>query len=51
VICAGQEPVRALHDQLAARGVRSHLIGGAKVAAELDAFRAIDEGTRLGVAL
>jgi 2,4-dienoyl-CoA reductase (NADPH2) len=47
VICAGQEPVRSLHEALAALGVRAHLIGGARVAAELDAFRAIDEGTRL----
>jgi 2,4-dienoyl-CoA reductase (NADPH2) len=50
-LCAGQEPVRTLHDELAARGVRSHLIGGAHVAAELDAFRAIDEGTRVALAL
>ena len=51
VLCAGQEPVRGLHDELAGRGVRAHLIGGAHVAAELDAFRAIDEGTRVAVAL
>ncbi len=51
VLCAGQEPVRTLHDELAARGVRAHLIGGAHVAAELDAFRAIDEGTRVALAL
>jgi 2,4-dienoyl-CoA reductase (NADPH2) len=51
VLCAGQEPVRSLHEELAARGVRSHLIGGAHVAAELDAFRAIDEGTRVALAL
>jgi 2,4-dienoyl-CoA reductase (NADPH2) len=51
VVCAGQEPVRSLHDELAARGVRAHLIGGAHVAAELDAFRAIDEGTRTALAL
>jgi 2,4-dienoyl-CoA reductase (NADPH2) len=50
-LCAGQEPVRTLHDELAARGVHSHLIGGAHVAAELDAFRAIDEGTRVALAL
>jgi len=50
VLCAGQEPVRSLHDELAARGVRSHLVGGARVAAELDAFRAIDEGTRTALA-
>jgi 2,4-dienoyl-CoA reductase (NADPH2) len=51
VLCAGQESVRRLHDELAARGVRSHLVGGAHVAAELDAFRAIDEGTRIALAL
>jgi len=51
VLCAGQESVRRLHDELAARGVRSHLVGGAHVAAELDAFRAIDEGTRVALAL
>ncbi len=51
VLCAGQESVRTLHDELAARGVRAHLIGGAHVAAELDAFRAIDEGTRTALAL
>jgi 2,4-dienoyl-CoA reductase (NADPH2) len=51
VLCAGQEPVRGLHDELAGRGVRSHLIGGAHVAVELDAFRAIDEGTRVALSL
>jgi 2,4-dienoyl-CoA reductase (NADPH2) len=51
VLCAGQEPVRTLHDELAARGVRAHLVGGAHVAAELDAFRAIDEGTRVALSL
>ncbi len=51
VLCAGQESVRTLHDELAARGVRAHLIGGAHVAAELDAFRAIDEGARTALAL
>jgi 2,4-dienoyl-CoA reductase (NADPH2) len=47
VVCAGQEPVRDLYDSLIARGRRPHLIGGAERAAELDAMRAIDEGTRL----
>jgi 2,4-dienoyl-CoA reductase (NADPH2) len=47
VICAGQEPNRALYDQLTAAGVRAHVIGGADRAAELDALRAIDQGTRL----
>ena len=47
VICAGQEPARSLYDELAARGVKAHLIGGAARAVELDAMRAIDQGTRL----
>ncbi len=47
VICAGQEPARALYDELIARGVRAHVIGGAERSAELDAMRAIDQGTRL----
>jgi 2,4-dienoyl-CoA reductase (NADPH2) len=47
VVCAGQEPVRDLVDALAGRGVVAHVIGGADVAAELDAKRAIDQGTRL----
>jgi 2,4-dienoyl-CoA reductase (NADPH2) len=51
VVCAGQEPNRELHDAVAASGVRVHLIGGADVAAELDAKRAIDQGTRLAASL
>ena len=47
VICAGQEPLRALADDLERRGRTAHVIGGAKLAAELDAKRAIDEGARL----
>jgi len=47
VICAGQEPARALYDALVTRGVNAHVIGGAERAAELDALRAIDQGTRL----
>ena len=47
VICAGQEPLRDLYDALKERGCSVHLIGGADVAAELDAKRAIDQGTRL----
>jgi len=50
VVCAGQESVRGVYDELAGRdGV--HLIGGADVAAELDAKRAISQGTRLAAAL
>jgi 2,4-dienoyl-CoA reductase (NADPH2) len=51
VVCAGQEPVRDLVDELRTAGVPVHLIGGADVAAELDAKRAIDQGTRLAATL
>ncbi|MCX5042844.1 NADPH-dependent 2,4-dienoyl-CoA reductase [Aldersonia sp. NBC_00410] len=51
VVCAGQESVRELADELAAAKVRVHLIGGADVAAELDAKRAIAQGTRLAARL
>jgi 2,4-dienoyl-CoA reductase (NADPH2) len=51
VICAGQEPNRALHGELVAAGFAPKLIGGADVAAELDAKRAIDQGTRLAATL
>ncbi|AOW92992.1 NADPH-dependent 2,4-dienoyl-CoA reductase [Rhodococcus sp. WMMA185] len=47
VICAGQESVRDLIDELTVAGVTTHVIGGADVAAELDAKRAIEQGTRL----
>jgi len=47
VVCAGQEPNRQLADALISTGVKVHIIGGADVAAELDAKRAIDQGTRL----
>jgi 2,4-dienoyl-CoA reductase (NADPH2) len=49
VLSAGQEPVRSLYDELAALGVRAHLIGGAERAEELDALRAIDQGTKLAL--
>ena len=51
VVCAGQEPRRDLHAALLARGRSVHLIGGADVAAELDAKRAIAQGSRLAAAL
>jgi 2,4-dienoyl-CoA reductase (NADPH2) len=51
VVCAGQESVRDLVDALTARGVVTHVIGGADVAAELDAKRAIDQGTRLAATI
>ena len=51
VICAGQEPNRALQAELQAAGISAQLIGGADVAAELDAKRAIDQGSRVAAAL
>jgi 2,4-dienoyl-CoA reductase (NADPH2) len=51
VLCAGQEPLRELRAPLQAAGVSVHLIGGAHEAAELDAKRAIDQGTRLAARL
>ncbi|QIB49327.1 oxidoreductase [Streptomyces aureoverticillatus] len=51
VLCAGQEPRRSLYEELLAAGVDAHLIGGADVAAELDAKRAIKQGTELAAAL
>ena len=47
VVCAGQEPLRKLHEALHSAGRSVHLIGGADVAAELDAKRAIHQGTSL----
>ncbi|WP_237065952.1 NADPH-dependent 2,4-dienoyl-CoA reductase [Microbulbifer guangxiensis] len=51
IICAGQEPERTLHAELEKLGIHSHLIGGADEAAELDAKRAIDQGSRLAAGL
>ncbi len=51
VLCAGQESVRGLYDELVTAGTAAHLIGGADVAAELDAKRAIEQGTRVVAAL
>ncbi|MDJ0641030.1 MAG: NADPH-dependent 2,4-dienoyl-CoA reductase [Paracoccaceae bacterium] len=51
VLCAGQESDRSLADALEAAGVSAHVIGGADVAAELDAKRAIDQGSRLAASL
>ena len=51
VLCAGQEPLQELLVPLNAAGVKTHLIGGAQEAGELDAKRAIDQGTRLGARL
>ena len=51
ILCAGQLPERSLADALEAKGVPCHVIGGADVAAELDAKRAINQGTRLAASL
>jgi 2,4-dienoyl-CoA reductase (NADPH2) len=51
VLCTGQEPHRELQAPLEAAGVKVHLIGGADVAAELDAKRAINQGSRLAATL
>ncbi len=51
VICAGQEPQRDLLPELERAGAKVDLIGGADVAAELDAKRAIEQGTRLAASL
>jgi 2,4-dienoyl-CoA reductase (NADPH2) len=51
VLCSGQEPLRELAAPLAAAGIQVHLIGGADEASELDAKRAINQGTRLAAAI
>ncbi|WP_439563304.1 FAD-dependent oxidoreductase [Roseinatronobacter sp.] len=51
ILCTGQEPLRILADTLIAKGQTVHVIGGADVAAELDAKRAIDQGARLAATL
>ncbi|MFD9437785.1 FAD-dependent oxidoreductase [Streptomyces sp. NPDC060006] len=51
VLCTGQDPRRDLYEALRAAGHSVHLIGGADVAAELDAKRAIKQGTELAAAL
>ncbi|MFD4475147.1 FAD-dependent oxidoreductase [Streptomyces sp. NPDC058471] len=51
VLCSGQDPRRDLYEELLAGGHSAHLIGGADVAAELDAKRAIKQGTELAAAL
>ncbi|TCC40064.1 NADPH-dependent 2,4-dienoyl-CoA reductase [Kribbella capetownensis] len=51
VVCAGQEPVRDLAEALVATGRPVHVIGGADLAVELDAKRAIDQATRLALTL
>jgi 2,4-dienoyl-CoA reductase (NADPH2) len=51
VVCAGQESVRELVEALGSDGPSVHVIGGADVAAELDAKRAIQQGTELAARL
>lgn len=51
VVCAGQNSCTELVAELAQRGITAHIIGGARLAAELDAKRAIDEGSRLAASL
>jgi 2,4-dienoyl-CoA reductase (NADPH2) len=51
ILCAGQEPNRELQADLVAAGINFHLIGGADVAAELDARRAINQGVRLAAVI
>ncbi|MEM7104393.1 MAG: NADPH-dependent 2,4-dienoyl-CoA reductase [Bacteroidota bacterium] len=51
IICAGQEPLRELFQPLKEAGINVHLIGGADEAKELDAKRAIDQGSRLAAKL
>ncbi|HEY9546584.1 MAG TPA: NADPH-dependent 2,4-dienoyl-CoA reductase [Solimonas sp.] len=51
VLCTGQEPLRELAEPLRAGGANVHIVGGADVAAELDAKRAIDQGSRLAATL
>jgi 2,4-dienoyl-CoA reductase (NADPH2) len=51
VVCAGQESVRDLYDDLVAAGRTAHLVGGADVAAEVDAKRAIAQATELAARL
>jgi 2,4-dienoyl-CoA reductase (NADPH2) len=51
VLCAGQEPERGLSTKLTEAGIPHHLVGGADIAAELDAKRAIDQAARLAARL
>jgi len=51
IVCAGQDPLRELQDALVAAGQSVHLVGGADVAAELDAKRAINQGSRVAAAI
>jgi len=50
VICAGQDSENTLATELRVQGIEPEVIGGAELAAELDALRAIDRGTRVAMA-
>ena len=51
VLCTGQDPVNALHAELAALGIEATLIGGAERAEEIDALRAMEDGMKVAYAL
>lgn len=51
IVCAGQEPQRQLYDGLVSANITTHLIGGADVAAELDAKRAIRQALTLAISV
>tara|TARA_B100000795_G_scaffold269173_1_gene257832 strand:+ start:505 stop:2529 length:2025 start_codon:yes stop_codon:yes gene_type:complete len=51
IICAGQKPLKELYNALQTSGKNIHIIGGADMATELDAKRAIDQGSRLAAKL
>jgi 2,4-dienoyl-CoA reductase (NADPH2) len=51
VMCAGQVALRELEEPLQSAGIKTHVIGGADVASELDAKRAIDQGSRIAARL
>ena len=51
IICAGQEPLRELYDDLEGSGISTHLVGGAFEAVELDAKRAINQASYLAAAV
>tara|TARA_R110002072_G_scaffold109335_7_gene236627 strand:- start:9604 stop:11628 length:2025 start_codon:yes stop_codon:yes gene_type:complete len=51
ILCAGQTPLKELYEALESSGKKIHVIGGADIAAELDAKRAIDQGSRLAASL
>ena len=51
ILCAGQTPLKELYEALESSGKKIHVIGGADIAAELDAKRAIDQGSRLAARL